>query len=118
MQNQQLERSVASLAGVGMSYQEMAALFGVPRKQIRLEHKLELRKGRAEGNLKVLDALHEAASSGKNMTATMFWLKARCGWRDTGPAQESNITRKVMIYSFSPKQSQPATTQNESELEA
>ncbi|MGH9653192.1 MAG: hypothetical protein ACRD6B_06970, partial [Bryobacteraceae bacterium] len=34
-----------------------------------------------------LKKLHTSALCGENLSALIFWVKARCGWRDTGAIQ-------------------------------
>src|SRR5579863_1461469 len=94
MQMDDSELDVRSLVAIGMSHDDIAALNDVSPKKLRRVHKLDLRKGIDEGNRRVLHALHTAASSGANMAATSLWVKARCGWRDTGLASQSGVVKR------------------------
>ncbi|HEX4750758.1 MAG TPA: hypothetical protein VH302_14540 [Bryobacteraceae bacterium] len=73
-----------SLARIGLSDEEIATKLQLPVKKLRRLYKRELREGAVEGNTQVLRNLHAAACSGSNTTAAALWVKARCGWRDTG----------------------------------
>lgn len=103
--------SVRSLAQIGLSEEEIATKFQLSPKKLRRLYKRELREGAAEGNIQVLEKLHQAASSGSNITATTLWVKARCGWRDTGvTAHSSNLIRSKLIVAMresGPQQIQP-----------
>ena len=80
---EQRER-VRALARTGAADEAIAPQVGVPLKRLRKYFRHDLELGRAEGSQQVLDNFHETATSGSNTTASMFWLKAKCGWRDTG----------------------------------
>jgi hypothetical protein len=80
---------VRKLAASGASEQDIAALMSIPVKRLRTRFRSELQTGLAEGKQQVLDRLYEAASSGSNLSATIFWIKSVCGWRDTGAAQSA-----------------------------
>lgn len=100
--------SVRSLAGIGMSDQEIATQIQLSARRLQKLYKRELREGAAEGNRQVLEALHKAAKSGSNITATALWVKARCGWRDTGPGPQSpNLIRSKLIITCNEKSECP-----------
>ena len=104
--------SPRSLAEIGMSEQEIANHLKLSLKRLQKKFKHELREGAAEGNRQVLKALHDAARSGSNMAATALWVKARCGWRDTGAVPQSGkIIRSQVIFGLrSPSTTPPDTT--------
>ncbi len=61
--------------------------------------KLELKNGAAEGREQALRKLHTIAMSGKNLAALTFWIKARCGWRDTGTTTSAaRVIRHVTVF--------------------
>jgi hypothetical protein len=97
-------RSVRALAEIGMSDQEIATQLQLSLKKLRKFCKRELNEGAAEGNRQVLEHLYQAAKSGSNMGAAALWVKARCGWRDTGvTAQSGTLLRsKLVIVTKSP----------------
>ncbi|HEX4748499.1 MAG TPA: hypothetical protein VH302_03060 [Bryobacteraceae bacterium] len=88
-----------SLAEMGASHEDIAAHLGISPGKLRRLYKRELQKGVAEGNLRVAETLYIAAKSGSNLNATTLWLKARCGWRDTGlvPRPPHVISPKLVI---------------------
>lgn len=90
--------TVRSLAQIGVSDDEIATQVKLSLKKLRRIHKHDLRQGAAEGNRQVLESLHKAAKSGSNIAATALWVKARCGWRDTGVVSQSGrIIRSKLI---------------------
>ncbi len=93
--------SVRSLAEIGMSDQEIAIQLQLSLKKLRRSYKRERSEGAAEGNRQVLEHLYQAAKSGSNIAAAALWVKARCGWRDTGATAQSGtlIRSKLVILS-------------------
>jgi hypothetical protein len=76
-------RLVKSLAAIGTKQCEIAPLVGVrSEKTLRKYFRQELDRGELEANGKVAQALYQMATSGKNVAATVFWLKCRAGWRE------------------------------------
>ena len=77
-------RLVKSLAAIGTKQCDIAPLVGVrSEKTLRKYFRQELDRGELEANGKVAQALYQMATSGKNVAATVFWLKCRAGWRET-----------------------------------
>ncbi len=94
---------VRSLAECGTSDEDIAAKLQLPIKKLRRLFKVELAQGVAQGNREVLGTLYQAAKSGSNMAATIFWVKARCGWRDTGaPAGAASPPCPPVIFRYLP----------------
>ena len=42
----------------------------------------DLARGSAEGTAKVAQSLFTAATTERNVTAMIFWMKAKAGWRE------------------------------------
>ena len=76
---------IERLAQVGATPEDIAAELQMPLKRLNKRFRRELERGAVRGKHDVLEKLFENASSGANATATSLWVKARCGWRDTGP---------------------------------
>jgi hypothetical protein len=88
---------VAQLARVGATEESIAAELQIPVKRLKKRFRRELEQGQAQGKHQILENLYEAARSGSNNTVTTFWVKARCGWRDTGTSVETTqIVRPVL----------------------
>ena len=83
------KQRVRKYAASGASEDDIAALLDVPVKRLRKAFKKELKQGEAEGKQVALDKLHDVVREGSNVSALIFWVKARCGWRDTGAAPDA-----------------------------
>ena len=88
---------VERLAEVGATPEDIAAELQISLKRLQKRFRRELERGAVRGKHEVLEQLFENARSGDCMTATLLWVKARCGWRDTGPAStEPTIIQSVL----------------------
>jgi hypothetical protein len=90
---------VRELAAIGVSDEDIAAQLRLPLRKLQNIFRRELKQGAAEGREQALRKLHAVAISGENLSALTFWVKARCGWRDTGTLPSStNIQRHVVLF--------------------
>jgi hypothetical protein len=88
---------VSQLARIGASEETIAAELQIPRKRLKKQFRRELKQGEARGKHQILENFYEAAASGSNNAATTFWVKSRCGWRDTGaPAEPPQIIKPIL----------------------
>jgi len=76
---------VQKLAGLGIRQDDIAESLNISAKTLRKHFRAQLSKGMIEANEQVMDILFKMATSGSNTTATIFWAKTRCGFRETGP---------------------------------
>jgi len=90
--SQEQRDEVRRLAATGAVDSDISAQLDIPEKKLRKLFRSELRKGAAAANQQALDKLHDFVSSGDNLSAIIFWLKAKCGWRDTGAAAGGGVT--------------------------
>ncbi|HEX4158071.1 MAG TPA: hypothetical protein VHY79_06320, partial [Rhizomicrobium sp.] len=59
----------------------------------------ELKYGAAHGREQALRKLHSLAIAGDNVSLLTFWIKSRCGWRDTGSPQDLlKIVRHIIAF--------------------
>jgi hypothetical protein len=72
---------VLELAGKGASHRDIARATGIAANTLRKHYGDELKRGAAGANIAVGNRLFEAAVAG-DLTAAIFFLKARAGWRD------------------------------------
>jgi len=90
---------VRELASIGMSDDDIASLLRLRLPKVQRLFRLELKQGAATGREQALQKLHTIAISGENLNALLFSVKARCGWRDTGPAQSSpNPINRIVMF--------------------
>jgi len=84
---EEMLREGYKLGALGLTIPEIADFWGVGVRTLNRwlaknpELKLQVERGRREADLTVIQAVLDQARKG-NMTAAIFWLKNRCGWRD------------------------------------
>src|SRR5580704_12355278 len=93
---------IEDLAAKGLTLEQIAAALSIDvrtlynhRKKFR-EVGEAINRGAANGIAMIANKLFEAANNG-NVTAQIFFLKARAGWRDQGPAVEINSQQNVHV---------------------
>jgi hypothetical protein len=101
---------VRDLAAIGLSEDDIATQLRLPLPKLHKVFKQELKEGAATGREHAIKKLHTAAMSGDNPHALAFWIKSRCGWRDTGvPQNASSFLRSVLVIRPSEQKNGPAT---------
>lgn len=74
---------VKALSAYAVPQDEIAKRIGVRSpKTLRKYFREELDNGAVDANCTVAKALFRMATSGEHPAATIFWLKARAGWKD------------------------------------
>lgn len=73
---------VEALSGYGVRHDEIALYLEIDPKTLRKHYRDQLDKGQIKANVGVARALHKNATEG-NVTAQIFWMKTRCGWKET-----------------------------------
>jgi hypothetical protein len=83
--DEDMRRQVEALAGYGVREDEIAEFIGIDPKTLRKHYRSELRRGHTKANAKVAENLYRRATgeSREAVTAAIFWLKTRAGWRET-----------------------------------
>ena len=73
------------LSRYGVPQEQIAADIGVSLPTLHKYYRQELDKGMMEANSLVAESLFKKARGDgpQSVTAAIFWLKARAGWRDT-----------------------------------
>ena len=85
-------RQVKMLSALGIPQEEIAKRIGIRSpKTLRKHFREQLDNGALEANSNVAKTLYQMATSGEHPSATIFWLKARMGWKDR-PAFERSTT--------------------------
>jgi hypothetical protein len=75
-------RMVRALSGFGVPHDDIALIVKCSPPTLRKRFRDELDLGSAEANAKVAQTLFQQATTPGNIAATIFWLKARAGWRE------------------------------------
>lgn len=95
---------ISDLAGKGLNVAQIAAALGISKSTLERraaedsDAKEALDRGRAQADGAVIAAAFEMAKSGKYPTMSMFWLRARCGWKE--PAEEQHLIEVKLAYSI------------------
>ena len=86
-------RQVEALAGYGIPEPEIAGLIGIDAKTLRKHYRAELDHGHTKANARVAENLfRKATGEGKEaVTAAIFWLKARAGWREVQRHEHAGV---------------------------
>jgi hypothetical protein len=97
-----MRERVRRLAGVGVPQDDIAAILDCDAKTLRKHFRIELNRGVAEANAAAASYLFAKVKEG-NVTAQIFWMKTRAGWRegrapeDPVPGAEAGSTSPVII---------------------
>jgi hypothetical protein len=90
-------RKVRTMAGLGIRQEDIALIMGVRSpKTLRRHFRDDLDRAAPEANARVAQSLFQQATSGKNTAASIFWLKARAGWRE----QAAGTTQPLLLPDF------------------
>ena len=76
------KKLVRNLAAMGTRYVDIAHKIEITDDTLRKHYKDELEGGRIDANAQIATTLFQQAKKG-NMTAAIFWLKTRAGWKET-----------------------------------
>lgn len=102
---------VASLAVVS-TQKDVATIMGMSEPTLVKHYALELRTAKASANAKVAGVLYGLASSGKNLGATIFWLKSQAGWREKIDVSHT-VTLEQLVTASMPPGALPALEHGE-----
>jgi hypothetical protein len=79
---------------------DIAGVIGIDPKTLRRHYRDELKHGHAKANVRVAESLYrKATSDAQSVTAAIFWLKTRAGWKETSVQEVEPI--QVVISRFS-----------------
>ena len=78
-------RQVEAMAGYGIPEADIACVLEIDAKTLRKHYRRELDKGHIKATAKVAENLYrKATGEGREaVTAAIFWLKTRAGWKET-----------------------------------
>ena len=78
-------RQVDAMSGYGVPEEDIARVVGIDPKTLRKHYREELDTGQIKATAKVAEFLFRKATSdgSQSVTAAIFWLKTRGGWRET-----------------------------------
>ena len=93
--NDDQRRQVMMLAGFGFNQQTIGTFIGISHVSLRRYFRRELDIGPTEANLRVANALYKNATTNGNVTAQIFWMKSRMGWRERDPVPGQGAEEEV-----------------------
>ena len=78
-------KQVEAMAAYGIPEINIAAVLGVDPKTLRKHYRDELDTGHVKANSKVAESLYRKAigDGAQSVTAAIFWMKTRAGWKET-----------------------------------
>src|SRR5690242_11392933 len=92
-------RQVEAMAGFGVPEVHIAKVIDIDPKTLRKHYRSELDKAHIQATAKVAESLFRKATGEgpQSVTAAIFWLKTRGGWRET--PQDHALDVKVRTFS-------------------
>jgi len=100
-------RFVKSMVAMGTQHEQIAQVIGCRSpKTLRKYFREEIDRGSIEANYQVATALHKKAREG-NVTAQIFWLKTRAGWRDRPAFEPASIPPPPFVVALEKGVQQP-----------
>ena len=94
---------VSMMLGCGLNHEQVALVLNISRNTLEKHFRAELAVGDTKHNALVAQSLFQAATVDKNVTAMIFWLKTRMGWRETnvfertGDAQIVEVIHRIVV---------------------
>ena len=82
-------RLVRAMAGYGVPHDDIAVVVRCSPPTLRKHFRQELDVAAIEANARVAQTLFQQATTPGNIAATIFWLKARAGWREKQVVEHS-----------------------------
>ena len=78
-------RQVEAMAAYGVPEADIARVLSIDPKTLRKHYRLELDTGQIKANSKIAESLYRKAlgDGAQSVTAAIFWLKTRAGWKET-----------------------------------
>jgi hypothetical protein len=85
----------------GLTNIDIAGVLGVTEKTLVKACADEIKSGKSDVDSRIIGSLVKNALAG-NVTAQIFYLKTRCGWREVQEVEHSG-KRPVIVYEEIPK---------------
>jgi hypothetical protein len=105
-------RLVRAFSGFGIPQEDIAKHIGIDPKTLRKHYRDELDRGSIEATAKVAQSLFQMATTGKNVAAAIFWMKARAHWKEKHEVEHSaQDGRPLAIITGVPRGSEEVTSE-------
>lgn len=95
-------RQVEAMAGYGIPEADIACVLEIDPKTLRKHYRSELDKGHIKATAKVAESLFRKATTdgSQSVTAAIFWLKTRAGWKETVVQETAGEIRHTFVVSM------------------
>lgn len=80
---------VKAMSAYGIPQEQIARVFDIDSKTLRLHYRDELDLGVIEANAQVAKTLFSQATKEGNTTAAIWWTKSRMGWKEKQDVEHS-----------------------------
>lgn len=91
--------TVRRLAALGVTYEDIASRLRISSDTLVKYYKETLEDARIDANSTIAGTLFTQAKRG-NMTAAIFWLKTRAGWKETQVNEFGGIDGKPVMLQW------------------
>jgi hypothetical protein len=83
--NKATRKQVEAMAGYGVPQEDICKVVGVSLPTLHKYYREELDTGSVKANAAVAQSLYKKATGDgtQSVTAAIFWLKTRAGWKET-----------------------------------
>ena len=81
-------KTVRAMAAYGVPQDDICLVIGISKPTLHKAFRHELDTAMAEANAKVAQTLFNLATKHNNVSAAIFWLKARAKWRENDPPEQ------------------------------
>lgn len=80
-----LRKQVEAMAGYGITQPDIARCLSIHQETMRIHYRDELDLGLVKANTAIAQSLYKKAMAEGTgaVTAAIFWLKTRAGWKET-----------------------------------
>jgi len=87
------------MAAFGVPEVNIARVVGIDAKTLRKHYREELDTGQTKATAKVAESLFRKATTEgpQSVTAAIFWLKTRAGWKETSVQELSGPDKRPII---------------------
>ena len=95
-------RTVLTMTGYGITQERIGKVLELDGKTLRAHYRRELDIGATEADSRVVEALYRNATKNENVTAQIWWTKARMGWKSTDVVQQNGALQVDFRWADAP----------------
>jgi hypothetical protein len=98
------QRQVEAMAGYGVPEADIAKVLKIDPKTLRRHYREQLDTGHIKANSRIAESLYRKAMGDgpQSVTAAIFWLKTRAGWKETSIQQTTGEVRHTFVARLPP----------------